>query len=141
MPLSSTTIDHTYNQPIAGSLRRPCSDKMIVQPHEVLIDDFLKLETSWILVSLNGYYNVLLHRNGQLKSLSIEVLYLLICLFIIQWFYFWRDNKWERYIKEFDLWPPQKNQIGGYIVTCVVIILFVNLCVALYLDSSFNPAK
>ena len=96
---------------------------------------------SWILVSLNGYYYVLLHRNGQLKSLSIEVLYLLICLFIIQWFYFWRDNKWERYIKEFDLWPPQKNQIGGYIVTCVVIILFVNLCVALYLDSSFNPAK
>ncbi|NQX41295.1 hypothetical protein HQN84_20765 [Pedobacter steynii] len=88
----------------------------------------------WILFSLNCYYDVLSHKRGQLNFISIKVLVPFILLLIIKWFAFWRDDRWKDYVKEFDKWPEEKNNKGGWIVAGITLFFFANLLFSLYLD-------
>lgn len=88
----------------------------------------------WILFSLLNYYDVLTHRHIIFSFFSLTVLIPLVILLLIKWVLFWKDDRWREYVKEFDKWPKRKNQIGGWVVAGLTLLIFANLILSLYLD-------
>lgn len=51
----------------------------------------------------------------------------------INFFIFDYSNKAQLYFEEFNNWSKQKNRIGGIIVSCLIVLVIVNLIFSFYL--------
>jgi hypothetical protein len=88
-----------------------------------------------VLTSFYVYYTIYFNRYATLEFISYKTFGPLGVILILNYFAFIYKNNWKTYVEEFDKWPPKKNTIGGVIVTCVILIIIVNLIFSFYLMS------
>ena len=87
----------------------------------------------WILLSVQFYYNVLIHKKEMFNFFSFKILTPFIVLFIIKWAVFLKDSKWKKYAAKFDNLPNSQNNKRFWIVGGLTLISFANLIYSLYL--------
>lgn len=116
--------------------------KFAKESHSVFPSDFVATLFITILevlslFSLKIYYKYF-HRDDTLTFLSFEVVVPLVVIFLINHFAFISNNKWKKYVLEFDKLSKNQNLQGSRIVGAVIILIIVNLGYSLYLIGIIN---
>jgi hypothetical protein len=92
----------------------------------------------WVLLTIGSYYSVY---TKKAKELSIAMPGVYIPLLVILVFnYYTLDYKetWRKYNFEFSRLSRQKDIIGGWIVSGIIIFIIANLIIALYLMNQID---
>ena len=96
----------------------------------------------WFLMSFGIYYQVITKKDllpdNIFKYLGIA---LIIFLGIINYYVFDYNDRWKRYVSEFNKWPRNKNRIGTFIVWLFILIIIGNLIYSYYLMSKIDWKK
>lgn len=95
----------------------------------------------WFLLSIGSYFSFFTKKATELSFTTPIVLIPFLCIFIINYLMFIHTNIWKEYVKEFDLLPKRKNNIGGAIVFAVLLFIVGNLIFSFYLMSQVDWAQ
>jgi hypothetical protein len=90
------------------------------------------------LLSLFVYYKIFIDRYAALEVKSFKTLVFAIPIFLLDYFYFIRTDKWKDYIAEFDLWSKRKKRLGSIIVSSIILLIIINLIFSFYLMSRID---
>jgi hypothetical protein len=112
----------------------------IFPSNSVAVLDIMSLEL-FVLLSMYNYYAILFKQNWYSECLSIEFLAPVLFIPIFNSFIFFKDRKWEDYIKEFDSWPREKNASGTWIVVGIILFIAGNLIFSFYLNPPLGGWK
>lgn len=86
----------------------------------------------FVFSSLINYYKFFFNPQSQLGEGNL-LLVSIVIISISNYFIFQYQNKWKKFVREFDKLPKQKDKIGSWAIFCFVIILVSNFILSFYL--------
>ncbi|WP_124019594.1 hypothetical protein [Flavobacterium sp. HTF] len=95
----------------------------------------------WLLISLSAYYSIYKKTFIEL-SISMPIAYIPLII-VIAFNYLtieYKDN-WKKYNIEFANYSKNKNQIGGWIVFGIILLIISNLIYSFYLMGEVDWSK
>lgn len=95
----------------------------------------------WLLLSFVNYYEVLTEKDFLPNSKNTIAFAIVLFLVIIKYFVFEHQERWKKYINEFDQWSKRKNKIGTIMVWILVLFVLANLIYSFYLISQIEWKK
>lgn len=90
----------------------------------------------WLIASLTNYYKVFVDRSFQLTKVTLIIAGIILGLLNCITFVF--TDTWKNYVDEFELLPKRKNNIGGWVVFSVVMLIILNVVYSYYLLFHMN---
>jgi hypothetical protein len=87
-----------------------------------------------LLFDLKMYYRRFIDPNDDFVIVSLQTLIPVAILFLMKYFAFIQNTKWKKFVKEFDQLPVGKNDRGTLLTIGIVIFVFGNLMLAVYLS-------
>lgn len=96
----------------------------------------------WLLVSVMVYYKVFTKRDLINNALRHPLTFIILAILImIKLMMFEHQDRWKKYVIEFDKWPKRKNRKGTIVVWSVIILIVANLIFSYYLMSKIDWAQ
>ena len=96
---------------------------------------------AWILMSLGAYYTIYTKKFVEL-TISMPIVYIpAIIVFAFNYFTLDYKDNWKKYNVEFANYSKKKNQIGGWIVFGIILLIISNLIFSFYLMSLIDWSK
>ncbi len=83
------------------------------------------------LGTLKFYYIEFVDRNDPFVLISFQTIVPLVIVVLVNYFAFINNDRWKKYVTEFDQWPRNKNLIGTYVVIGILVFIIVNLIIAI----------
>ena len=91
-----------------------------------------------MLVTLEGILSALNERDLIPINTNIFAISIGIIIFWLNYFVFIYKDKWKPYVDRFEMWPKNKNKLGGIIVWIIIGIVFISLILMYYMLSKVN---
>ena len=85
------------------------------------------------LISLKFYYIEFIDLNDTFTFVSFQTLIPLAAVFLVNYFAFFNNTNWKKYIIEFDRLPKNKNLIGTLIILVIVAVIIGSLAFAFHI--------
>jgi len=85
------------------------------------------------LGALKFYYIEFIDQNNSFEFFSFQTLVPLIAVLLLNYFAFFKNDRWKEYVNEFNQWPRKRNIIGTWIVIGIVVFIIVNMVVAIHI--------
>ena len=88
----------------------------------------------WLVFSIINYIDYFSGSHGNNSTIYYKTLIPFILMTYFKWIFFWKNNDWKKYVKEFDNLPENINRKGSLMVTLITIISFLNLIFSFFLN-------
>ncbi len=95
----------------------------------------------FIGISIVTYYTIFIDRYFRVGDGKF---FLMVYIFLIatpNYFIFNHRNRWKYIVKEFEKLPKRKNEIGGWIVLVIILLIITNMVYAFFLMSQIDWSR
>jgi hypothetical protein len=95
----------------------------------------------FIGISIMTYYTIFIDRYFRIGDGKFFLLGYVLLIATPNYFIFNHRNRWKQIVKEFEKLPKRKNEIGGWIVFGVVLLIITNMVYAFFLMSQIDWSR
>ena len=95
----------------------------------------------FIGISIVTYYTIFIDRYFRVGDGKFFLMGYIFLIATPNYFIFNHRNRWKYIVKEFEKLPKRKNEIGGWIILGVILLIITNMVYAFFLMSQIDWSR